>query len=166
MNNVFSKLKIKYSKIELSLEILSIVAILLYVYFWRQYWEQIPAKIPTHYNFWGTPDIWSDKGYLPSIFYVVLFIYFLLTIVSRFPNIINFPIKITPENEKRQYNIRFSLICWIKAELVIIICLLGLQSLRVSMGVAESIGQYSLLLSLIIIFFTLGLFVFRASKSQ
>ena len=48
------------------------------------FWNKIPEKIPQHYNEVGNVDIWSDKTSLILLFFVILFLLGMMSIVTYF----------------------------------------------------------------------------------
>ena len=156
--------KTHYTKIEIVLEFISILAILAFIVFTFFNWPNVPQRIPTHFNWSGIPDSWGTKGTVPIMIYITVFIFILLTVISRFPRVINFPIAIKEENPKSHIQLRFSLILWLKAELVLATSYLGIQGIRVSLGYAEGLGSFIVPMILIIVFGTAAIFIYRAYK--
>ena len=68
-------------------------------------WSQIPDQIPTHYNFAGEADGYGGKGSLIFMMVLAWFMFILITILMRFPNTWNMPVKVTAENKSRLYSI-------------------------------------------------------------
>ena len=68
-------------------------------------WSQIPDQIPTHYNFAGEADGYGGKGSLVFMMVLAWFMFILITILMRFPNTWNMPVKVTAENKARLYSI-------------------------------------------------------------
>ena len=68
-------------------------------------WSQIPDQIPTHYNFAGEADGYGGKGSLIFMIVLAWFMFILITVLMRFPNTWNMPVKFTAENKTRLYSI-------------------------------------------------------------
>ena len=153
-----------YTKMEITLEGIGILALFTFFIFTFFNWPDVPQKIPTHFNWSGIPDSWGMKGTVPIMIYVTVFIFILFTIISRFPRVINFPIAIKEENSKSHIQLRFSLIIWIKAELLIIVSYIGIQGIRVSLGYAEGLGSLIIPMILVVLFGTAAIFIYRAYK--
>ena len=66
-------------------------------------WPQIPDQIPTHFGFNGEADAYGGKGTL--IFFDILAWALLIgmSIMSKYPNTWNFPVKVTEYNKARLY---------------------------------------------------------------
>ncbi len=153
-----------YTKVEIILEVISISALLLFLIVTFLLWPLVPQKIPTHFGWSGLPDSWGSKGIFPTMLYVALFIFILLSIISRFPRAINFPIPINEDKSKSHLQLRFSLILWTKAELVLFTSYIGIQGIRVALGQSEGLGSYFTLILLVVLFGTSAIFIYRAYK--
>ncbi len=116
---MFASEKPHYTKVEIILEVISISALLTFLIFTFFIWPSVPQRIPDHFGWSGMPNSWGSKGTFPTMLYVTLFIFILLSIFSRFPRTINFPIPINEDKSKSHLQLRFSLILWTKAELVL-----------------------------------------------
>ena len=68
-------------------------------------WSQIPDQIPTHYNFAGEADGYGGKGSLIFMMVLAWIMFILITVLMRFPNTWNMPVKATAENKARLYSI-------------------------------------------------------------
>ena len=68
-------------------------------------WSQIPDQIPTHYNFAGEADDYGGKGSLIFMMVLAWFMFILITVLMRFPNTWNMPVKVTADNKARLYSI-------------------------------------------------------------
>ncbi len=68
-------------------------------------WSQLPDQIPTHYNFAGEADGYGSKGSLIFLLVIAWFVFILITVLMKFPNTWNMPVKVTAENRTRLYGI-------------------------------------------------------------
>ncbi len=68
-------------------------------------WSQLPDQIPTHYNFAGEADGYGGKGSLIFLLAIAWFVFILITVLMKFPNTWNMPVKVTAENRARLYGI-------------------------------------------------------------
>lgn len=72
------------------------------------YYKQLPDIIPTHFNAAGQAD---DQGSKLTIFIlpaIAVLLNIVFTILVRYPDKFNYPVKITPENVERQH--RFAIL--------------------------------------------------------
>ena len=91
--------------IYLIMNIIGVLALLGSTLFVIIMWSQIPDQIPTHYNFAGEADGYGGKGSLIFIMVLAWFMFILITVLMRFPNTWNMPVKVTAENKARLYSI-------------------------------------------------------------
>ena len=89
----------------LIMNIIGVLALLGSTLFVIIMWSQIPDQIPTHYNFAGEADGYGGKGSLIFMMVLAWFMFILITILMRFPNTWNMPVKVTAENKARLYSI-------------------------------------------------------------
>ena len=91
--------------IYLIMNIIGVLALLGFTLFVIIMWSQIPDQIPTHYNFAGEADGYGGKGSLIFMMVLAWFVFILITVLMRFPNTWNMPVKVTAENKARLYSI-------------------------------------------------------------
>lgn len=68
-------------------------------------WPQVPDRVPTHFNFAGEADAYGGKGALIGLCVLAWVMFIGLTILMKFPNTWNIPVKVTAENRARLYGI-------------------------------------------------------------
>lgn len=71
------------------------------------FWNQLPAQIPTHFNFAGTPDAWTSKNLITTFMVplIHLGIFLLFVMLYRHPQYSSWPttlILMTVDEEKRE----------------------------------------------------------------
>jgi len=69
------------------------------------YISMLPDNIPTHFNVKGVANNYSSKYSLWLTPAIALSIYILMVALNRIPEVFNYPIKITPENARKQYTL-------------------------------------------------------------
>lgn len=95
------------------LDVLNLLLVLfLWIYTFRTY-KKLPEKIPTHFDFEGKPDHFGKKRFafllpiLSSVFFVAFFL------ITKNPEIGNFPIEITDSNSSTQFFIMIFVLKWL-----------------------------------------------------
>ncbi|MFC2088368.1 DUF1648 domain-containing protein [Calditrichota bacterium] len=156
--------KFHYTKVDIILEVISIIALLTFSIFIIFTWSSVPQRIPTHFNWSGIPDRWGAKGTVPIMLYVTVFVFILFSVLSRFPRVINFPIPVNEKNPKNHLQLRFSLILWTKAELIMFTSYIGIQGIRVAFGQSGGLGSYLVPIILVVLFGTIAVFIYRVNK--
>ncbi|MEE0955558.1 MAG: DUF1648 domain-containing protein [Eubacterium sp.] len=85
--------------------ILCAVMIAVYSIFLMMSWPKIPDTVPSHFDAFGNPDSYGGKWVLVLEPVLSLLLWGLIAIVRKFPNVWNFPVKVTEKNRERLYEI-------------------------------------------------------------
>lgn len=152
-------MKQKYTKTQLMIEALTLVILLSLFAYVITNWNMIPEQIPSHFNFHGQIDSWSNKNMIFFPVLVCLFLYLLLTVAYFYPSMWNMPVKITKENRVRAYHYTRNMITILKLELVSVFAYITLQTSK-----AEMLSQYFLPVFLTVIFGTIALHIVYINK--
>ena len=118
-------LHIPRTSLEKLLEALTVLGIITLLAMTAWGYVTLPAVIPTHYGFSGAPNAYGSKTILLTLPVMTILLAVLLTALSYFPRIYNYPWPITAENAPRQYYLARLLLRWITLEMVWMLC--GLQ---------------------------------------
>ena len=127
-------LSIPMTMVENVLNVLSVillVSISLYIFF---VWNKLPEKIPTHFNIAGEVDGWGGKGSLWILPVMGLFLYTVLSILSRFPHVFNYPFNITEENAPRLCLESRRMMVILNFELISFFSLISWESVQAAYG--------------------------------
>ncbi len=152
-------MKQKYTKTQLMIEALTLVILLSLFAYVITNWDMIPEQIPSHFNFHGQIDSWSNKNMIFFPVLVCLFLYLLLTVAYFYPSMWNMPVKITEENRVHAYHYTRNMITMLKLELVSVFAYITIQTSK-----AEMLSQYFLPLFLTVIFGTIALHIVYINK--
>jgi uncharacterized membrane protein len=129
------------------------------------FWNILPEIIPSHFNFSGHPDSYSSKKFIVFFPIFNLFIYGLMTVISRYPHTFNFSVKITKENALVQYRIARRALCTIKT--LIIGFMLYEEAMLFNYQANSSIGaQPYVLVIFLVSLFSLIIHFYRLSKKK
>ncbi len=139
------KLDFKKEQRQLNIEILLVLCILFQVYYIFNYWNQLPDIIATHFNLLGEPDGYGSKNILLLFPIISIFIYGLMTLVTRFPQFINVPWRLTEENLERQIKLVWHLLLFLKSEIILMMTFFCYQSIQIAIGNAQTLGNSPLL---------------------
>ena len=159
------RIKIPLTPPEYGLEVFAVLGLLFGFMAARLYWTRMPESIPTHFGAAGQPDAWGPKWNLLLMPVVALAMYALLTVLSRFPHIYNYPVRITEENAERQYRIARSLMYWMKAEIVWLFTYIEWQSIQTALGKSHGLGVLMAPVTLVIRFATVIVYYLRTRRA-
>jgi uncharacterized membrane protein len=95
-------------------------------------YNQVPVKIPTHFDLAGNPDAFGHKSQLFVLPSVASVLFMGLTWLNKFPHIFNYPIEINEQNAETQYRLATRFLRWIKGWIVLLFMIISLQSMNSS----------------------------------
>ncbi len=151
----------KLTSLEIMIELLCaglIGAVFLYLY---SVWGSLPDRVPTHFDLQGIADGWGSRNSLISIPIIMAISYIALSFMSMFPNVYNYPIKLTLDNKERQYANAALMIRTIKFEIILLFSNLIYSSVSIAMSGKAELKFISMVFFLIAVFGTIIYFVGR-----
>lgn len=151
---------------ENALEFLGAMGLLFMFAMVAQYWANLPERIPSHFGISGLPDAWSGKGTLLILPVLSVVLYGGLTVLSRYPHIYNYAWPITPKNAAAQYRLARQLVIVLKTAIVWIFAYLDWQTIQTALGRAQGLGQTFLPIFLVVVFGSLGFYLYKAFQAR
>lgn len=82
---------------------LATIIVIVTLFFFIAFYEKIPSLIPTHYGFNGEVDSWGNKNTLWYFVIGNIVINILLGILTKYPQIYNYPFNVTDKNREKVY---------------------------------------------------------------
>ena len=110
-------IKTKFGK---TMQILSVLCLTASTLFLAAGWNQIPEKVPGHYNFAGEADSMTGKGTLILIPVMNWLMYLGISALEHFPQVWNTGVEITAQNRERVYRVLYHMIVSMKLSVVLI----------------------------------------------
>ncbi len=107
-------------------------------------WELLPASVPAHFNAAGEVDRWGSKGELLLLPMMGAFIFFLLHILEKFPEIHNYPRRFNEKNAASFYLASRKMMNQIKNICLAIFAFLLFESASIALGWRDGIGIWLL----------------------
>lgn len=144
------KFSIPIQRIEIIIHVLTFMVIFYISFLMVMKYGNTPENISTNYNHNGEPDGLGHKSSLIVIYIVGLILYLGLSILSRYPHLYNYPVKITSDNIRLQYLLGRSLINMLNLGLVIIFLFI------IESGLNYSPNNQNLLMGGYFVYFALG----------
>lgn len=129
------EIKLSWKPYEILIEALALAGPVVGIGLAILYWPALPAVVPQHIGPSGMVDAWNTKQYM-ALFFVgaALSMYLLMTILSRFPQLFNYPVRITEANAEYMYRLGKNLIQWFKVGTVWVIVTLEFQFFELALG--------------------------------
>ncbi|MDR1338628.1 MAG: hypothetical protein LBK58_00980 [Prevotellaceae bacterium] len=109
-------------------------------------------SVPIHYSINGQIDSWGDPSYIITLSLISLAFYVLLSVLQRYPKILNYPVKITPINAEPVHRLGIALVRHLKLFLALIFGYLNNATFAVAVDKSDGINS-AVLLSLIAMLF-------------
>lgn len=151
----------KYNIINKTLDITGFIFIILFLVISIITWKNAPDIVPTHYNSAGIADSYGSKNTMLYIMLPLTLVFYIgLFILSKFPQIYNYPVKITDENKQRLYDLSSMFIRILNIELVLILLFITASTGK------NSLSTSFLPISMIILFGTVIIFIYKISKKK
>jgi uncharacterized membrane protein len=122
----------------------------------------LPETIPIHFNAKGEANGFGGKATIFFLPIIATILYFGITFISKYPQLFNFPVKLTPENTERQYANALRMIRCLKVSFVIIFTLITFQIIQSTQGKSDEFGNLLLPLSLALTFIPMIYFIAKS----
>ncbi len=139
--------------------------VLLFVYTATNF-ANLPETVPTHFNIKGEIDGWGSRWFVWFLPLVAVFTFVLLMFANRFPQAMNYPVKITPDNAQRQFILARVFIRTLNMAMVVMFCLL--QYVLIQMALTQTIMNMGvlILLLLLMVFAPIGVYLYLAMRAK
>ncbi len=163
------RIKLKLTPAEQLMETVSTVAFVMIFVLLILNWSQLPNIIPTHFNAVGKADDFGNKETLFLIPILAAGLHILMTVIQFFPNIYNYPVKVTEENAQRLYTVGRQMIIAVKLEMDLLFLYIFYKTVDVALGKATGLGGGFLVIVLGVTFGTIGLmfyYILKAAKPK
>lgn len=151
---------------DVALEVLAFAGVVLLIAVPAYYYSHLPDAIPQHYNLKGEVDGWGSKSGLFLTPLTGLLLYTGLTVLSRFPHVFNYPWAITEANARRQYAISRQLLSAVKLNLVATFSYIAWAMIGTAMGTQKGLSEGFTLITIPILFGTIGFYLFKGQRAQ
>ena len=158
--------KIKLTSPDWAVEFIGFGILVLLVFLPIHYLPQLPESIPTHFNSAGVPDGFGSKSSIWFLPATGVFMYLLLTILSAFPQIYNFPVKITARNAMVQYRLATRFIRILKTLILALFLFLCYQTVNTALEKTLGLGKAFLPVFIILTFGIIIFYVIQAMNNR
>jgi uncharacterized membrane protein len=160
------KVKLKRTTIDWIIEVAGFSFLVVLIALPLIWYNKLPETIPVHFNAAGEPDGYGGRATLWILPVTGFFMWLLLTVIEAFPQIYNFPVKITPENIVTQYRMATRLIRILKAVILIIFSFISFQTIKTATGGASGLGKAFLPVFLLITFGVIIIYLVRSMNNS
>jgi hypothetical protein len=156
------KIKIFLTIFDIIIEIAGFVAVLAMWILLIAVYTRLPDVIPVHYNGLGQADAFGKKSEIFTLPVIATILFAGMTILSRFPHVFNYPVRITEKNVSFQYGNMARMLRCLKLGLVLIFGGLVLQTIRNAAGNTEGLGVWFMPVLLAVTFIPVLFFMVKS----
>jgi hypothetical protein len=129
------------------------------------HWANLPTQVPRHFTASGQPNRWGDKSGLFVLPAVAAGVYILLTVVPRYPQLLNLPFEVD-RNSPAVQSLVLTMTTMLKAEVILMFLYIEWASVRTALGSTEGLGGLFLPLALATMFITAGAFLVKLHRCR
>ena len=124
-------------------------------------WQQVPDQVPLHYDFSGNVTDYGGKGSMVLLLAIAWVSFAGMTILVKFPNTWNMPVKVTAENVERLYSITRGMLEVVK---FIIVILFAFMVITTIIGTEFPQIIFMILVGALLLAVALGMFMMHRNK--
>jgi uncharacterized membrane protein len=163
--DVRPKVSVEKTQMETVLNAASILLLFLTYFYLLYIWNDLPEKVPVHFDFSGKADRWGGKGSILTLPIIETILFVMLWILSKFPQLYNYPVKITEENAQSLYLEARRLIVVLNFEIVLFFSIGSWETAQTASQKA-TLGMWYIPLLLITIFGSLTVSIIRMIRMK
>ncbi len=164
-----SKIKIQLTVFDWLIEVLAWILIAAIWGITIYSYSKLPDVIPLYYAVSGKPDVFGGKENIFSLPMLAAILFMGLTIVNRYPQIFNFPVKITAENVLNRFKDVTRLIRYLKLVVTAAFTYYIIKTTKYAgdiNAITQGLGVRFLLLAIGILFIPLMYFSIKTFRSK
>jgi uncharacterized membrane protein len=127
------------------------------------YYNELPEKIPAHFNLKGEVDRWGEKiemFFIPAIHTVI---YFLLNYLTKIPQHHKYPVKVNEQNKEKLHGLSIRLLKFVILMTGLIFLTITIISIKVALA-HKSFTTSIILIEIAILF--LGIFYYISNMFE
>ena len=130
------------------------------------FYSSLPETIPIHFNAHGEADGYSSKALIWLLPIIGILTHFLFKWLNKRPHILNYPVKITEENAKKQYSLALRIMRIIDLLTLMLFSNIVYQIYAISINEVNQNTPWYPILYILLIFFALGVYLYLARKKE
>ena len=130
------------------------------------YYNQLPEKVPIHFNPKGDVDGWGASSTIWIISGVGVLLFLFLNFIEKIPHQFNYPVKITAENAQAQYRIGLQLMRFMKAMVMLCFAYISYSIIRSALSDDPGLSSWFLPVFLLVFFGGMGYYLRLAYQEK
>jgi N-glycosylase/DNA lyase len=125
------------------------------------HWNALPATLPSHYDIHGVANRHAPKEILWVFVAISIFMYAVMLIPSRFPQLFNLPVPPDDPACPRAVALAIDMLGWIRLEIAAMFAFLIAQTVHIGIAHSTDLGWPFLPLSTLVVAVTTVIFLVR-----
>ena len=159
--------KLPLSNFEKQLNWFSIGVLLAHILLITFNYSQLPDRIPIHFDITGTPDGYGSKGTVWILLALAIAMYFFMRFIASLPaDKYNYPVKVTPTNEKQQFLLGRQMIYLLNTGTTVLFLLISWGIIQTAKGSANGLGAWFFIAMFLLIFAPIVYTLVAANKNK
>jgi len=158
------KVVLKRTIFEKVLNLVALAAFLVIIIYIIAIWTELPVRIPNHYNGAGEVDGWGGKGSLLIPIIIGILIWFGISVLERFPQIHNYPVKVTEENRRRLMHNSVMMLSVTKNIILLYLSYMTWRTVQDAYGHPSLYAEWDLPIFLVVLVSPMAYFIYRSFK--
>jgi uncharacterized membrane protein len=146
-------------------ELITRIALLAPIVFLCTVWTTLPAIVPSHFGFDGTPNRFAPRSTLWLLPSIACLLYAMLFFVARHPRWFNLPVPLGDPRRPRYEALAQELLAWLRLELVCLFAYIQWQTVRISLHRAAGLSPWFGAVPIVVLMATIAIFLVSA-RSQ
>ncbi|WP_077328096.1 DUF1648 domain-containing protein [Virgibacillus siamensis] len=157
MNLNNPKIKVPATGWERFFNLLSVMIIIASIVYAIYQFDNLPDRIPTHFNAQGKADGWGNKSSLFILPAITTATFLMMYFLNKVPHIFNLPVTITEKNASRIYRLARTMMAVFNFEIVLILSYATYETVQAAHGYS-TLGLWFILFSIFVPLVTMILF--------
>ncbi|MGB1308575.1 MAG: DUF1648 domain-containing protein [Oceanihabitans sp.] len=126
------KLKLKKSILDIIIEYFTLALLIFSILFSLYHYQNLPDKIPMHFNFEGKVDSYSSKTSIWALHMFTILTVMGLFYLNRFPHVFNYLNEITIENAKKNYTVATRMIRYLNCCIALLFTIISYKIITIA----------------------------------
>jgi uncharacterized membrane protein len=158
------KLKIKLTLMDKLIEFTGLFTLLFMWGFAIYSYLVLPATIPIHFGASGQPDGYGQKATIFILPIIGLFLFMMMSLINKYPQVYNYPVKITEVNAAKHYTNGTRIVRYLKTAIIVIFTIILVGTYLTTTGKVNGLGSWFLPLMLALLLLPTTYFIVKSFK--
>ena len=160
------RIKLEMTEWDRLMDIIVLVVVVLHIVYVARSFSALPEIIPTHFDAHGQPDGHGSRAFIWVLPGVTAFLFVVLQLLSRYPHIYNYLVKITQENAEKQYRNAIKMIRLLNIVVQVLFFYISYISITASKGLSVANSAYIIPMIIISLFVFIAYYLIKSVKNK